>query len=548
MLNYIKTKRFVFVFILLGLLLSMFVLDTPKPVNSTDETKFSAVRAQSHIKEISRKPHSYYDRDELVEVRDYIKDTLGNYLGQSNVKTYEYSVSELKNIIPDRSNDKVEYPIENIMGVIPGENEEGILLLAHYDSRGHAGRLGEQGRSYGAMDDGYGVATLLEFAYLLKDENPKNSIYFLFTDAEEVGLFGAYMAATESEIMDNAKFLINYESRGSYGPAYMFETSTNNKKVIDLYKHAKMPVTYSMATAVYSVMPNFTDFTPFVEKDIPGINFATLAGLDHYHSPLDSYENIDITSVQHMGTQTEPIIREFINNEKYIENNYFDAKNDQVFFTLFTNVLISYTQTFAIILAFILLISAIIIFVLKYKELRDIKDTLLKGLLLTAISLISTYIFTMVVAFLGKTDFSLTYVRIKGIDPLAFIFLTFAVVFLFIKFKNKKHYNNTLFIGIIINVVLAVLTTFVLPGASFLFAVTSIFGIISFLVKDFENKLLKQITFIVSYIINMLIMIPLIFSFYMALTIGGLTILVFLIILNGIVTMPIIHNHLNLEG
>jgi len=547
MINYIKTKRVVFIFILIGVLLSMFVLDTPRPINSDVDNKFSAVRAQEHIKEISRKPHSYYDRDELDEVRVYIKNNLINYLKQENVKTYQYSVDDLLGVIPDRSIDKVKYPIENIMGVIPGKNVEGILLMAHYDSRGHAGRLGEQGRSYGAMDDGYGVATLLEFAYLLKDETPENSIYFLFTDAEEVGLFGAHMATTENEIMNNTKFLINYESRGQYGPAYMFETSNNNKKVIDLYKHAKLPVSYSMATAVYSVMPNFTDFTPFVEKGIPGMNFANLAGLDYYHSPLDSYENIDLSTIQHMGTQTEPIIREFINNDKYVKNDYFDAENDQVFFTLFKNILITYTQTAAIFLAVLLLIATILLFVVKYNDIKNIKETFLKGSILMFSILLFTYIFTMIIAYLGKTEFSITYVRIKEIDPIAFIFLTFVTIFLGFKLKNEKHYNNSLLIGIIINVILTIVTTIILPGASFLFSITSLFGIIAFIVKDFNNNLIKKVTFITSYIVMFLLMIPLIFSFYMALTIGGLTILVLLIMLNGIVTIPIIHNHLKME-
>lgn len=546
MINYIKSKRFVLIAILIGLMLSMFVLETPKPVSSDNLETFSAIRAQRHIKEITKKPHSYYDRDELEEVRVYLKNTLNNYLGNNNVHSYNYTTEELKDVIPERSNHLVEYPIENIVGVIPGENEEGILLMAHYDSRGHAGRLGEFGESYGAMDDGYGVGSLLELAYILKDINPKNSIYFLFTDAEEVGLFGAYMQANNESFTKNIKFTINLESRGKYGPAYMFETSSNNEKVIDLYKNANMPVSYSIATAVYNFMPNFTDFTAFVEKDIPGINFANLAGLDYYHSPLDKYENIDLSTIQHMGTQTEPIVREFANNEKYIKDDYFKANNDQVFFTIFANVFITYKQTTAIVLAILLLLSYIGIIIIKKPKFKTIKNTLLKGLLLTFITLLSTYILTLIIAFLGKTEFSITYVRIKGIDPLAFIIISLITILLFVKTNKEKHINNTLFIGTTVNVLLTLITTFTVPGASFIFLLPSIFGILSYVIKDFDNKLIKQITFISSYIILMLLIIPIIFSFYMALTIGGLTILVLLIILNAIVTMPIMQNHLNM--
>ena len=69
MLNYIKAKKFSLLFLVLILILSMFVLDTPKPVSKDNETQFSSVRAQAHIEAISRHPHSYYDRVEHEEVR-----------------------------------------------------------------------------------------------------------------------------------------------------------------------------------------------------------------------------------------------------------------------------------------------------------------------------------------------------------------------------------------------------------------------------------------------------------------------------------------------
>ena len=248
--------------VLVFLLLSFFVLYTPKPVSSDVTNKFSAVRAAKHIEVISKKPHSYYDQVELKEVRDYIENTLVDYLGQSNVELFTYDKNDVI-AKTNKTSKEVLYDVVNVMGKIQGKNDEGILLVSHYDSRGHIGRLGELGRSYGAMDDGYGVATMLELANLLKDEQPENSVYFLFTDAEEVGLYGAHIASSDPLVMDNAKFIINLESRGRYGPAYMFETSNNNHNVMNLYKKAKLPTTYSMATAVYSVMPNSTDFTPF---------------------------------------------------------------------------------------------------------------------------------------------------------------------------------------------------------------------------------------------------------------------------------------------
>jgi len=542
----IKVHLIAILSVLLGLLLSLFVLYTPTPKTADTEGSFSAVRAAAHIEQISRKPHSYYDQVELEEVRVYLEETLKDYLGNANVTRYTYDVNEVEIMIGET----LPYDLVNLVGKIEGRNEEGILILAHYDSRGHVGRAGELGRSFGAMDDGYGVGSLLELAYIFKDLELENSIYFLFTDAEEVGLYGAKVAAIDPRIVGQVKFVINLESRGRYGPAYMFETSKGNEKVINLYTKAKLPVTYSMATAVYSVMPNSTDFTPFIEADFPGLNFATLAGIDNYHSPLDAYENINLSSIQHMGTQVEPVIREFVSQSRYVENDYFKATNDQVFFTLLPGVLIHYSQAVAVILVIVLVLGLAGYLFVTIKQKTFTKETftktLPKGLALTLGLVVTGYLFSRIVAFLGKAPFSLTYTRVSGFD---FITLLFMVVMLlgFKLFARKAEQNRVLLIGVIINLLLTILTTFTLPGASFLFAVASLFGLVGLFTDYLANKWVKHPLYAISYIIQLLIIIPLLYSFYMALTVGGTAILVLLLVINLSVTVPLINKHIRLE-
>lgn len=550
-LKTIGSKKIPILCLLVAVVLSLFVLYTPKPVSKDNNHSFSAIRAQEHIEVISREPHSYYDRAEHEEVRQYLLNTLKTYLGNTNVYEYNYSISQVKSHLTalnsgisqfQYSLDDVLYPIENVLGVIQGENEEGILLMSHYDSRGHVGRSGEQGRSYGAMDDGYGVATMLEFAYLLKESNPKNSIYFLFTDAEEVGLYGAAMAANEVSIMDNVKFVINLEARGRFGPSYMFETSNNNHKVIDLYKKANLPVTYSMATAVYSVMPNFTDFTPMVETGVPGMNYAVLAGLDYYHTPMDRYEFIHLPTIQHMGTQIEPIIREFIHKDKYIETNYFTSNSNQIFFTLFAGVLVTYSKVMAIILAVILVLGFALVTLLSIKEKTLEKDiftkTLPKGLLIFLAMIIIGILYSMGVAFIGRVPFSVTYTRVSNTE-IPTLILLLGLTLILVKLM-KKSPNKVLYIGTTLNLILTLITTFTLEGASFLFAFTTLFGLIALLSDKIPNTLSKTIILGISYAFMLCLMIPILFSFYMALTVGGVVVLTVLLSINGTVTLPII--------
>lgn len=546
----ITNKKAQFLTVVAFLLLSLFVLYTPAPV--IKETSFSAIRAQEYIQVISREPHSYYDRPEHEEVRQYLVNTLTEYVGAGNTHEFNYLNSDvLTSLAGDSDIDSsVVYDVENVLGVIQGTNPKGILLVAHYDSRGHVGRSGEQGRSYGAMDDGYGVGTLLELMYLLKDTHPVNSIYFLFTDAEEVGLFGAKMAAKDPAVMDPIKFVINVESRGQYGPTYMFETSNNNAKVLALYEKAKYPVTYSIATAVYSLMPNFTDFTPFIETGIPGMNFATLAGLDYYHSPLDSYERINLSSIQHMGDQVEPVIREFVSHDKYIQDGYFTSNSDDVFFLIAPTVLIKYSQLTAQILAILVVLGTIGYFVylgIKKKLSFDIvkKDLPRYGLELIKLPVI-TLVITLILAFLAKVPYKITYTRIAGIDDIALIIALILGAYAIRQFK-KMNSDHVLLIGVIINGLFSLITSFILPGASFLFLLPSLLGLMTLALDLLNNKLVKHISYSLTYGLNILLVLPLLWSLYMALTIGGFVAVVLLFMLNAAVMLPVLLKHFALD-
>ncbi|MDP3129714.1 MAG: M28 family peptidase, partial [Bacillota bacterium] len=320
--------------VLISFLLATFVLYTPAPQHS--ETGFSAVYAAGHIAEIAREPHSVFEREAHETVRQYLIDQLEGYVGATNVTEMNYTPAEV--------GADIDYDVQNLLAVIPGDSPKGIMIVAHYDSRGHIGRSGELGRSYGAADDGYGLAVLLEIARLYGDRDLANTIYILVTDAEETGLYGAAMAARVA-VMDDGACVSTIEARGVDGAAYMFETSGNNAAVIDFYKNAEWPVSYSIATAVYSVMPNMTDFTEFVAVGKTVVNFAVLKGLYYYHTPNDEYINIDLSSIQHYGAQIVPLVETFVTDPAYADVDALAGDQNAVFFTIFPNVFVSYTET-----------------------------------------------------------------------------------------------------------------------------------------------------------------------------------------------------------
>ncbi len=529
-------KRVVFLFVLLSVLFSLFVLYTPKPSMAADQ--FSAIRALEHIEVISREPHSVFDPVEHEAVRLYLKDKLTDYLGATNVYEYNYSKETL--------GEDTSYDIKNLLGVIPGESDTGIMLVGHYDSRGHIGRYGELGRSYGAADDGYALGVMLEIANLYKDKPLKNTIYILFTDAEETGLYGARMMKTEP-VMDHVGFLINIEARGISGAAYMFETSPNNDKVIDFYRKANLPVSYSLATAVYQVMPNYTDFTEFLDEDIQGINFAVLEGLEHYHTPLDNYEELSVSSIQHYGEQIEPLVGAFTSDAKYSDVNYFIGSQDQVFFTLFPNLFVAYKETTAQVfhLLALLFLGCLVYLGVRNQQIqfKKMPHYLKMFSIVLVIGIVLGLLFAQFLAFIAKTPYSVTYVRMSHSNvPTLLFFIGFIyVVYRYYDHKVKEKNQDLAFllVGISLNLSIALLSGYLLSGASFLFFIPALFGLLSMLSSYYQVKPLKYAVYGLTILVNTLLIVPILYSFFLALTVGGLPILVLLLMINLGVYLPV---------
>ena len=530
-----KNKIIAVSVLLLGIILSLNVLATPVP-NTIDDSVFNTKNALNTIAEISEKEHSVFDTENHEEVRLYLKGELESYLGTENVYEYNYLSSEF--------DDEIEYDVKNLLGVIPGKSDTGILIVAHYDSRGH---IGELGNSYGAADDGYGIALMLEVARLYADKDLENSIYLLMTDAEETGLYGAQKAAQE-EFMDDIGFVINIEARGVKGPAYMFETSTDNSKVLDFYKHADLPVSYSLATAVYTVMPNSTDFTEFLAVDKQGINFAVLNGLYYYHTPHDNYTNVNPSSIEHYASQIMPLVDEFTGDSKYSDTTYFESDSDKVFFTLYKDMFVSYDESVGTVLHIIFFILSIgmIVFLFIKKEVNPKKLLISSGLILACIIdiVIIGRIVAGLIAYITKVPFVLTYVRTTIGDLPSFLTLlviTLLIGYMYMKKTTEDGIRRSIVIvGVLLNLFLALVTGFVLSGASFLFLIPGVSGLILVALQLFCKKpVVKQIVLSILVILNIMVILPVLYSLYLALTIGGLLALGVILFFYLLVLIPI---------
>ena len=557
-----KVKKLILSLLTIFAILLGFVAIAPTTVKN-DENGFSAVNALKHLQTITLKPHSVYDYENHEEVRQYLLKTSKELVGEDNVFERNYLTEKNQNPtdgityvdnsieLTTRYNVNTEYDIRNILVQIPGKNTMGLLLVAHYDSRGHVGRFGELGRSYGASDDGYGVTTLLEIMryFQNKKDSLENSIYFLFADAEEVSMGGSTLESHNEELMNKVNFVINVEGRGVAGASYMFETSKNNNKVIDLYQKAADKVSYSVAPAVYSVMTNYTDFASFTAVGKQGLNFSTLDNIDNYHNPSDNYGNVNASSIQHYGAQIVPIVNEYVSNSEYGSSlDYFKGTHDMIFFNTLPNVFVIYSATFGIILAILILVAVIAFIVLKVVKKDFQVKTFLKQLLILVaflvLSILLGYIVSAIIARLVGLPWSLSNIRCPGSKWIFTIFMIALLIFInYLYTKINKNNNNRYFLlaSVVLNALLNVATAFTLSGASFMFMIPALLGIVYlFIEKYVSKKLVKEIVVYVSLFVLALIFIPLIYSLFLALTLGGLLAFAMLVYLPYSTLLPMI--------
>ena len=311
----------------------LFTQPKPQPSEAQD---FSSARVIDDIEYISKENHSVAHPQERARVREYIVERLEG-LGADTVRLFEYDslvgpVGKPFIYTFDAVDVLAEFPPIN-----PSEDDTYLMFIAHYDSRYAQIMPKDTVWSYGAADDGYGIGVTLEsVSQLLKQrENWHQGIKVLFTDAEEVGMMGMKAIwENDREVFDNVGFVINLEARGPYGPALLFEACPGNDKVMKLYDDvAKYKYTYSLTTVVYSFMQNFTDFT-IIKDEIPGLNFSTITDINHYHTDLDNFSNVNGKSIQHYGVQVLPVAMEYLTNAEYSDKDYFKSDKDAVNFTI----------------------------------------------------------------------------------------------------------------------------------------------------------------------------------------------------------------------
>lgn len=481
--------------LLIGIIAFIFYRMMPGDYSKEDAplSEFSTARGLKHIKTISKEPHyvgSPYHQNVI------------NYL-DTELKKLGLETEIQKSAVLSKWNNLVE--TQNIIARIKGsDNSKALLLLTHYDSAPHS-------KSYGASDDANGLAVILEgIRTFLHNNTPnKNDVIIVFSDAEELGLNGAYAFASEHPWAKNVGLVLNFEARGTKGPSMMLaETNGGNANLIKGFSAAgtNYPVSNSLMYSIYKMLPNDTDLTAFREKaNIPGFNFAYIDDHFDYHTVQDNYENFTPECLEHQATYLMPLLTYFANADL----DHLKTDEDHVYFSVpygFVHYPFGWNLPLLIV-AFLLFFGVLLLGfgkrVLDFKEVVKGFVPLIGSLVLSGF--VVFFVWKAILSMYPHYQDMLQGFTYNGHSYIyAFICVTLAICFWmsskFVKSKDTPSlFVAPLFFWLVLNVFLYIF----LEGASF-FIIPAYFGIITlgiYVVYGKSNQLIALLFSIPTLII-----------------------------------------------
>lgn len=186
--------------------------------------------------------------------------------------------------------------MQNVICVSEGTHSTGtVVLMAHHDSV-----VG----CPGASDDGVGTVCALEIFLHLADAGHRNDLLLLLTDGEELSMLGADWFVKNDPRMADVRAVVNLESLGNAGAAWLFETGPEDGRwIAEFARRAPRAYGTSVAEVAYRTLMRHrnTDFTRFRDRGVGGFNFANLWGTAANHRPFDTFENLDLGTLAHLG-------------------------------------------------------------------------------------------------------------------------------------------------------------------------------------------------------------------------------------------------------
>ncbi len=409
--------------------------------------------------------------------------------------------------------------VHNLAARLRGTDSRGsVLIMAHYDS---------VDSGPGASDDAAAVAAMLEAVRVIKQgPRMKNDLIFLFTDGEEAGLLGATAFLRDHPWRSAVRFVINLEARGTRGASTLFETGRGNGRIIgDFIREDPHPTGNSLTNAIYSYLPNDTDFTVFREAGFQGLNFAFIGNAAAYHTMLDNANNVDPASLQHHGSHVLALAR-FYGNDS-LEGL---TGEDAVYFTIIGGFMVAYSGFLSLIFSILIVSFTLAVsarFIMKRK--MKMKPALLGlggNMVIIAAVPGAAFLLWKLVLFLHPGYAGMIMGDIYNREWYVAALILFSLLVYAVLFKTflKKIRPVDLFVpGLAVWSLLLAASTAMMPGAAFIFQWPLLFAAVQllFITGDAEDRKGRAPLFFVLSMPAILMVTDMLHGVYTGLTLGS---------------------------
>lgn len=249
------------------------------------ETAFDVARAWAHVEQLAGTIGSRpIGTRANVEARAYVVRELER-------NGFAVTIQQAVAARPERG---MTARVFNVIGIAPGQTDDALALVAHYDSVADGP---------GAGDDAFGAAVVIEAGRVLAArDGRRHSLMIVLTDGEEAGLMGAAAFVQDGALVGRVRGYLNVEAIGSRWPAFLFETTPAATAVLDAWaRHAPYPRGASFAVEIYKRLPQDTDFSILQRAGLAGLNHALIGDSYVYHTDRDDPDRLDRTAVARVG-------------------------------------------------------------------------------------------------------------------------------------------------------------------------------------------------------------------------------------------------------
>lgn len=199
------------------------------------------------------------------------------------------------------------------VGIFPGKKDSIIVIGGHIDS--------DRDENPGASDNASGTACVIELARIWSQAPRNYTMIFAAFGAEESGLVGSRHFVKHFEDIDKVALMFSIDMAGSEGwlipfidikthqtPRWLVQDSYAIDRALG-YNSLEYPTHFFTLNS--AIGGAGSDHMPFMEKDIPAIDFTAGINIDPIHTTMDRIQFVNKAMIARSGKLVNGLLEKY---------------------------------------------------------------------------------------------------------------------------------------------------------------------------------------------------------------------------------------------